>query len=347
MLPDGLYRTLMFAMAEDWEAGGVVADICQEWADAPGSAVVQLRLMAGIQRLVLSQAEPQLARYYPNLGGTASPAEAWQDVEPVLRRHAGELRAALAIAPQTNEPGRAVPLLVGLFDAVRRSGLSTIRLLELGASAGLNLLVDRFFVAGDGWSYGPPSSPLRCEAAVIGPLTPVPFTVLDRRGCDLSPIDASTAEGRLRLTSFVWPHDLHRHKRLRAALEIAASQPVPVDQAPASSWLASMLDAGSPDAVLTVVWHSITRQYWPPAEIAATARVLDAARERMPIAHIAMESPVLRDDRSEGETEYRPAELTVQLSVPGGVADPAPVLLGSVDDHGIPVRLVSPLRPSA
>ncbi|MEO7260086.1 MAG: DUF2332 domain-containing protein [Jatrophihabitantaceae bacterium] len=341
MLPDGLYRTLMLAMAENWQAGGVVADICRDWADAPSSAVVQLRLMAGIQRLVLSRTEPQLAMYYPNLGGAASPAEAWQDFEPVLRRHVDELRAALAIAPQTNEPGRAVPLLLGLFDAIRRSGLSSVRLFELGASAGLNLLVDRFFVAGDGWSYGPPASPLRLTEAVLGPVTPAPFTVVDRRGCDLAPIDASTAEGRLRLTSFVWPHDLHRYERLRAALAIAASHPVAVDQAQASSWLASMLEPAGPDDALTVVWHSITRQYWPPAEVAATSQVLDAARDRMPIAHIAMESPVFRNDRSEGEPEYRPAELTVQLSAPGGPADPAPVLLGTVADHGVPVRLAS------
>jgi hypothetical protein len=103
-----------------------------------------------------------------------------------------------------------------------------------------------------------------------------------------------------------------------------------------------MLDGAAPDGVLTVVWHSITRQYWPSTEIAATSEVLDGARLRMPIAHVALESPVLRDDRSEGGPEYRPAELTVQLSVPGGVADPVPVLLGTVADHGVPVRLVLP-----
>ena len=341
MLPDGLYRSLLLAMAEDWEAGGVVAEICRDWADAAGSAVVQLRLLAGIQRLVLSGAEPELAMYYPNLGGTASPAQAWRDFEPALRRHVGQLREALEIAPQTNEPGRSVPLLVGLFDAVRRSGLESVRLLELGASAGLNLLVDQFFIAGAGWSYGPASSPLRLTDAVVGPVAPVRFAVVDRRGCDLAPIDASTAEGALRLTSFVWPHDLHRYERLRAALRIAASRPVVVDRASAASWLSSMLEPAAPDGVLTVVWHSITRQYWPAAEIEATARVLDAARGRMPIAHIAMESPVLRDDSSEGRAEYQPAELTVRLSLPGGPADPAPVLLGTVADHGVPVLLTS------
>lgn len=340
MLPDGLYRTLMLAMAEDWEAGGVVAEICRDWAEAPGSAVVQLRLLAGIQRLVLSRAEPQLTVYYPNLGGTASPDQAWREFEPVLRRHVDELRAALEVAPQTNEPGRSVPLLIGLFDAVRRSGLGSVRLLELGASAGLNLLVDRFFIAGNGWSAGQESSPLRLTEAVLGPVTPVPFTIVERRGCDLAPIDAGTTEGRLRLTSFVWPHDLHRYERLRAALAVAQAHPVTVHAAPASSWLASMLEAPPADGVLTVVWHSITRQYWPPAEIAGTARVIEAARDRMPIAHIAMESPVLVDDRAEGEREYRPAELTVRLSVPGTLADPEPVLLCTVADHGVPVHLV-------
>jgi hypothetical protein len=325
----------------------VVAEICRDWVDAPGSAIVQLRLLAGIQRLVLSGAEPELAVYYPNLGGTAAADQAWQDFEPMLRRHVDELRAALDIAPQTNEPGRSVPLLVGLFDAGRRSGLSSVRLLELGASAGLNLLVDRFSVAGDGWSYGPAESPLRLVDAVEGPVTPVPFTVVERRGCDLAPVDISTAEGRLRLTSFVWPHDLHRHERLRAALTIAGSQPVVVDQASASSWLASMLESPAADGVLTVVWHSITRQYWPQAEVEATERLLDSARDRMPLAHIAMESPVCRNDRSEAEPEYRPAELTVQLSVPGGLADPAPVLLGTVNDHGVPVRLAWPPHPGS
>ncbi len=178
---------------------------------------------------------------------------------------------------------------------------------------------------------------MRCSE----PVTPVPFTVTERRGCDLAPVDASTEQGRLWLTSFVWPHDPHRYERLRAALRIAASHPAPVDRASASAWLESMLAGDGPDGVLTVVWHSITRQYWPAAEIEATARVLATARDRMPLAHIAMESPVLINDEAEGKPDYRPAELTVQLSVPGGDADPGPVLLGTAADHGVPVRLAS------
>ncbi len=182
--------------------------------------------------------------------------------------------------------------------------------------------MDRFYIAGNGWSAGPATSPLRLTDAVLGPVTPVPYTVTERRGCDLAPIDAATTEGRLRLTSFVWPHDLHRYERLRAALAVAASIRCRWTPRPPRPGWPSMLAPPAPAGVLTVVWHSITRQYWPAEEIAATSRVLAAARDRMPIAHIAMESPVLVDDRAEGEQEYRPAELTVQLSVPGALADP-------------------------
>jgi hypothetical protein len=339
MMPAGLYRTLMFDMADDWEAGGVVADICRDWADAPTSAIVQLRLLAGIQRLVLTGQAPELARYYPNLGGTESAENAWPHFEPVLRAHVAELRAALQIAPQTNEPGRSVPLLIGLFDAVRRSGLAEVRLLEVGASAGLNLLVDRFFVAGDGWSYGPADSPLQLLDAVVGPVEPEPFTVIERRGCDVAPIDATSEEGRLRLTSFVWPHDLHRFQRLRAALEVAAACPVTVDQAPAAAWLTQQLAGPSAAGVLTVVWHSITRQYWPVSEVRSVESILTDAGHRMPIAHIAMESPVLASDPASDMRGYQPPLLTGWLSVPDGVLDESPVVLGTVADHGVPVRL--------
>jgi hypothetical protein len=335
----GLYRVLLYALADDWDAGGVVRQICQDWADASVNAVVQLRLLAGVHRLALSGRAPELVPFYPNLGGSADPGDAWPVFRRVLTEHAEQLARDLDIAPQTNEPGRSAPLLAGIFDAVRRSRLEQVRLLEPGASAGLNLLVDRFRIGGEQWWSGPAHSPLQLGGAVLGATQPVDYTVVARRGCDLAPVDPTTEDGRLRLTSFVWPHHVERFQRLQAALRIAAERPVPVDQAAAGEWLAGRLAEPVADGVLTVVWHSITRQYWPAAETEATLQLLDTARSRMPIAHIAMEAPVSGSSRADGEPEYRPAELTVQLSLPGGRADPAPVLLGTVADHGVPVRL--------
>jgi len=114
-----------------------------------------------------------------------------------------------------------------------------------------------------------------------------------------------------------------------------------VDRAPAAEWLAGRLSAAPDDGVLTAVWHSITRQYWPRAEVDRVAALLAEAGRRMPIAHIAMESPVLASDPASDMRGYRPPELTVQLAVPGGPVDAEPVLLGTVADHGVPVTLLN------
>jgi hypothetical protein len=326
-----LYASLLWAMADDWDSGGVIRTICRDWEGSPRGAFVQLRLLAGIHRLVLTGEAPELVRFYPNLGGTADPAGAWPVFEPVLAEHVAELQQALTVAPQTNEPGRSVALLVGLFDAVRRTGLTRVRLFEPGASAGLNLLVDEFRIGGaqpSPWWSGPAASPLQFSDAVNGPVQPVSFTIVGRRGCDLSPVDAATEEGRIRLTSFVWPYQLERHERLRSALQVAAEHPVTVDPAGASSWLAAQLSAAPPPDVLTVVWHSVTRLYWPVEETARVGGLIAAAGSRMPLAHIAMEHPV-------AET-VRPAELTVAIHRPGRSV--ATAVLGTVADHGVPVR---------
>ena len=158
-------------------------------------------------------------------------------------------------------------------------------MLEPGASGGLNLLVDRFHLTGPDWSFGP-ESPLVLDTECSG-VRPEPFTVVSRRGCDLEPVDLSTEEGRVWLRSFVWPFDRHRSERLAAALEVAREHPVTVDRAPASAWVREQLALPQPDDVLTVVWQSITRQYWPEEESAA----VDAAIAEAPgaVCQISME----------------------------------------------------------
>ena len=253
---------------------------------------MQLRLLAGLFRVVLRGEAPALARFYPCLGGTAPAEGVWPVAAPVLRAHVEELRGALALPPQTNEVGRSAVLAVGLFAAVRAAGVRRVRLLEPGASAGLNLNVDRYRVIGPGWAWGPDSSPLVLDSAAVldadSSAVPAALEIVERRGCDLDPVDASTPEGARYLTSFVWPFDLARHARLSSALAVAKEHPVTVDRASASSWLASQLAEAQPD-VLTVVWQSITEQYWPATESAVVRELVADARDRMPLAHLTME----------------------------------------------------------
>jgi len=283
-----LYGWLLNRFADDLDAGGPVAEICRDHLDASRADAVQLRLLAALHRIVLRGDASELERFYPNLGGDDAYVTAWPLFQKVIAAHGEELRAGLEVAPQTNEVGRSACLLIGIFEAVRRTGLHRIRLLEPGASAGLNLLVDRYHFHGEDWAYGPTDSPLTIDTQSAG-VRPVPFEVVARRGCDLAPVDVSTAAGREYLTSFVWPHQVDRHARLAGALQAAADDPPTVDVGSADTWLKEQLTEPTDGDVLTVVWQSITEQYWPVEVRTGVRAAVAEARGRLPIAHVSME----------------------------------------------------------
>jgi len=338
-----LYGYAMRGMADDWEDGGAVRQICAGHEGAPSGSALQLRLLAGVFRLVLAGRAPELTPYYPCLGGDQPPEEAWPVLRHVLGGHIDELRESLAVAPQTNEVGRSAALLAGLFDLVAATGVRQVRLLELGASAGLNLLLDRFHFSGDGWQWGPAGSPLQLAGAIEGAVAPEDFQVVSRAGCDLEPVDPTAEEGRALLTSFVWPFDLHRHARLAAALQIARSGSSRVDRAGASAWLPAELDQRPPwsdaegeAATLTVVWQSITQLYWPPAEVAAVEALLTEHGSRAWVARVTMEFDP-DQARGPGEPPVSKPAVRTELWRPG--SEPRRRLLGTAHDHGVPVRL--------
>jgi hypothetical protein len=90
-------------MADDWEAGGPIRLICRGYEKAPRGAVIHLRLLAGVFRLVLTGRAPELVRFYPCLGGTAPASRAWPVMSNVIGALIEEMHAALAVPPQTNE----------------------------------------------------------------------------------------------------------------------------------------------------------------------------------------------------------------------------------------------------
>jgi hypothetical protein len=324
-----LYGYAMRGMADDWEAGGPVRTLLAGYERAPRGSALSLRLLAGVFRLVLTDRAPELIRFYPCLGGLDEPADAWPVMRAVIAEHSVELRAALEVPPQTNEIGRSVALLAGLFDVVAATGVRDVALLELGASAGLNLLVDYVHFRGTDWSVGPADSAVQLIDPIEGDVRPLPFSITARRGCDQHPIDAASPAGRLLLTSFVWPFNVHRHQRLAAALALAADHPVVVDRADAADWLAGQLAESSAD-VLPVIWQSITQLYWPAEEVAAVESALSGYGAWHLLARVSLEF-------APGEESSAMPELTTTLWRPG--VAPRRRRLGTAHHHGIPVRL--------
>jgi len=136
-----LYTELLERAAEDVEAGGPAWTILSAHV-APGRGdAIALRLMAAVHRLVLNGKAPALAQHYPSVDGGRGVSGAWEAFRGVLEERGSDLRSLVSLPCQTNEVGRCAPLAFGFLEVVAESGLP-LRLLEPGASAGLNLRWD-------------------------------------------------------------------------------------------------------------------------------------------------------------------------------------------------------------
>jgi len=254
-----LYEHLCAEAAGELERVGPLHDLLGPYAAEPPRRLLPLRLLAAVHGWVLRGDLPDLARHYPSVGGRRPPDGAWPLFREACLERAEELDRLLALPLQHNEVARAVPLACGFHLVAEESGLP-LRLLEVGASAGLLLRWDRYrerpwFRA----LYGPqPAAAVRVEIA-------------ERRGCDLHPLDPGDPEQALRLRSYVWA-DLPAHLRmLDDAIEICRQVPATVERASGEEWLERRLAATRPGQV-TVVFHSLL-------EASAGAEVMARLRE--------------------------------------------------------------------
>jgi hypothetical protein len=319
-----LYAGLLERAVADVREQGPTWEILRGHEEDPRFSVLGLRLLGGVNRLVLTEREPDLAETYR----AGSAPAAWDSLQDVLRRNAVELRELLDLPVQTNEVGRCAALIFGFAAVSVETGLP-LRLLEAGASAGLNLRWDRFHYKANGFSWGPEDSPVGLELQLEGkppPVLPAEIEVVERRGCDASPIDPTTPEGRLTLLTYIWPDQVERIKRMRGALEVAAAEPVGLDREPAAPWARRMLAEPAPGKA-TVIYHSIVSQYLSDEERANLFATIREAGERAtaeaPLAWLRMEPA---DDR---------ANLDLTLW-PGGEDR----RLARVGYHGTPVELL-------
>jgi hypothetical protein len=249
-------------------------DVLRGHEDDPAPSALALRLMGAVHRLVLTGDAPELARHYPSAGG--EPGDAWPAFLDVLRERRDDLRELVERPVQTNETARCAPVLCAFLEVARVTG-RPVRLLEVGASAGLNLAFDRYRyeLADDRW--GPPSSPVTIRAALDGrPPLDAPLAVASRAGCDARPLDPRSEDDCLTLTSYVWPDQVERLARLRAALDVAAGTGVRVERAAAADWAEAQLREEIP-GVTTVVFHSIVMQYLTDDERARFERAVRSA----------------------------------------------------------------------
>jgi hypothetical protein len=213
-------------------------------------------LLRWLDGLPIGKRQPNLLfAAYRLLAGTP---DGWPEFRATLGERRSEIEAVmLERRTQTNEPARCavmLPLLAALPQP--------LALLEVGASAGLCLLPDRYGYDYAGHRLG--DGLLECRPEGDVPLPEALPQVAWRAGLDLNPLDVTDPDEMHWLELLIWPGQEHRIDTLRRAVEIAKAAPPRVLEGDLSRDLAALAAEAPQDATL-VIFHTAVLPYVPTA----------------------------------------------------------------------------------
>jgi hypothetical protein len=282
-----LYERLASAIAQD-------ESLLEFVRSAPPSQQRPTLLFAAVHELLVQERLHPLARYYASVSSqvaSGDPLPAFRSFCTVYRRQI--LSRMNSGGTQTNDVRRSAALAIGLHHLQTRVG-KPLFLVELGASAGLLLLFDRYRIKIGRRTVGPQGSLVDVvvdadeSAEALAPLR-MP-SVAGRLGVDLAPIDLRD-DGQARwLEAFAWPEAHGDRDRLRAARAIAQRHPPRVLQGDAVTILASLLDSIDEECV-PVVFHSTLFTYLDAVQRQSIAQCMEAVGSRRDVCWLPLEAP--------------------------------------------------------
>ena len=259
--------------------------------DALGDAVA-LRLSGALHGLARRGEYPDLTKLYP-----PNPLPTTGTLDRValetIKKADADIMQWLAHPPQTNEVARSAILYPGLMQIAAETGLP-LSMYEIGCSAGLNLIPDRYAYRLGDVRAGQAGSPVVLAPDWLGATPGGPDTdIVSRRGCDRNELDVTDAVHAERIVSYVWPDQADRITRDMAALDLARVDPPRIDQADAGDWIETAITDDAAPGIARVVLHSIAFQYFPePVQRRITARIEGAgsrATANTPLAWLSFE----------------------------------------------------------
>jgi hypothetical protein len=245
------------------------------WPGLPLEDALPLRLAGGFHYLALTGKEKKLKPVYR--GQITDQKEINDIVLAVTAKHDALLLPWLDGPPQTNEAGRSASFMAGLMWLSGKVG-PNFELNELGASAGINTMMERYHYDLGGVTVGPLSSPMKIRPAWSGPRPPNhPVSIVSIQGCDQAVIDLSDQDAALRVKSYVWPEIQERIARMDAAIALATEQRPNIIRADALDWVLERLSTPQEKGVTRVFNHSIVWQYIPYERREAITEALNSA----------------------------------------------------------------------
>jgi hypothetical protein len=303
--------------------------------DAPPYSHQPNVLLGAVHYLLLGGAEHPLAGAY---AGESDDDPGPLFVDFALGRRAEVLELMASRHTNTNEVGRSALLGPALTTAAARLG-EPLALVDVGCSAGLNLLCDRYRLDyGAAGSTGPADAPVRIQCEVVGGAPPIASSlpaIETRIGIDRKPVDAGDPDQARWQLACVWP-DTGRLPRTRLALDEVRKSPPTIVAGDAVEAVTDVV-LGVPKTAVPVVMTTWALAYLSPEDRAAFRDKLAAAASTRPIAWLTGEGPGVVDafagiDAPSDEQGVHASVLGLEIFNGTGAA--APELLAFVHPHG-------------
>jgi hypothetical protein len=264
-------------------------------ADWPGNVIkdaMPLRLAGGLHDLFRRGVEAGLGAVYR--GEITDQAAIDALVGEIVARHDAALLPWFDGPPQTNEAGRSANFIAALHWLAARI-VPKFEIMEIGSSAGMNLLIDRYRYDLGGVMSGPADAPITIRPEWRGPTPPADaFTITSLRGCDLTPIDVRSDVAADRLRAYIWPEMAERFARMDAGIAMIRERGVDLVQDDAAGWVEAQLATPQVPGTTRVLMHSIVWQYLPSDTQARITTAMETAAAlatpERPLAWIALET---------------------------------------------------------
>jgi hypothetical protein len=285
--------------------------------------------------------DDRLAGLYADLGsGTQDPVRFATAVVAVVEADPTVVSSQLHRTTQTNEIGRSA-ILQPVLRELRARGLEHIDVVDVGASAGLNLYVDHYRVVE---SPGADDTALVSESLGELPTGPMPL-IGARTGIDLNPLDLRQEDDARWLRACLWPEDARRMRRLELIERASAGwEPLRMLKGGVLERLGDALEGATTEQP-SVLWHTWAAAYFPPEvqrEFGDRMRTIVRSGR---VAWVSVEWPVMVPEMGlpePGGEPPREGSCQIAVAMPGA----APEHWGWSQHHGRWVSL-SPPGPKA
>ncbi len=277
-------------LLERGEGGGLLEQI-HGWQGAPLADALPLRVAGGIHALYLGGKAPGLGAIYRDEAGVDDAAL----VAAAIHAHEADLLPWLDGPPQTNEAGRSANFIAAMLWLAEQGLPPRFQCLEIGSSAGINLMLDRYHYDLGGVEVGPEPGAMRFAPEWQGNSPPArSIEIVSTKGCDVAPVDLADPAQALRLKAYIWPEHTVRFERMEAAIAEAAKSPPDLVAMNAADFIEAELAKPQEAGTTRVLMHSIVWQYVPADQQARVTAAMEAVGARAtperPLAWISLEA---------------------------------------------------------